>query len=311
MFERDERASRTRGGTTRRASFAVLLDRSLKYWALLPAALLLLLLTVHPSLNLIRMSASEITFEGGRIVWRYGLDANIALLQRDWVFGVALRNTLVFVVATVILEMAFGFALALLVSRLPVGAGIIRTIMVLPILVPPIAIGSMWKLMYNFEFGVFNQALKWVGLQPLDWLGSRSLALASVIAVDVWQWTPFVFLILLAGIEALPISVLEAARVDGANLRQMVVRVIIPLMWPAISVALVFRTIFSFKVFDKLYLLTSGGPGTSTEVISLYIYKVFFAQNRLGYGAMLSLISIGVIAALVLSYRLIDVRKTA
>jgi multiple sugar transport system permease protein len=311
MVERDERASRTRGGTTRRASFAVLLDRSLKYWALLPAALLLLLLTVHPSLNLIRMSASEITFEGGRIVWRYGLDANIALLQRDWVFGVALRNTLVFVVATVILEMAFGFALALLVSRLPVGAGIIRTIMVLPILVPPIAIGSMWKLMYNFEFGVFNQALKWVGLQPLDWLGSRSLALASVIAVDVWQWTPFVFLILLAGIEALPISVLEAARVDGANLRQMVVRVIIPLMWPAISVALVFRTIFSFKVFDKLYLLTSGGPGTSTEVISLYIYKVFFAQNRLGYGAMLSLISIGVIAALVLSYRLIDVRKTA
>jgi multiple sugar transport system permease protein len=114
---------------------------------------------------------------------------------------------------------------------------------------------------------------------------------------------------LLAGLQALPISVLEAARVDGANLRQLVFRVIIPLMWPAISVALMFRTIFSFKVFDKLFLLTSGGPGTATEVISLHIYKVFFAQNRLGYGALLSLVSIAVIAVVVLGYRMINVRS--
>jgi multiple sugar transport system permease protein len=286
-----------------------LLDSYLKYWALLPAALLLLVLTVQPSLNLIRMSASEIGFVGGQSVWRYALGDNLALLQRDWIFAVSLHNTLIFVIATVVLEMILGFAIALLVSRLPMGTGIVRTIMVLPILVPPIAIGSMWKLMYNYEFGVFNQVLKALALQPQDWLGSRSRALASVIVVDVWQWTPFVFLILLAGIQALPVSVIEAARVDGANLRQLIFRVIIPLMWPSISVALMFRTIFAFKVFDKLFLLTSGGPGTSTEVISLYIYKVFFAQNRLGYGALLSLVSIFIIGAVIFSYRLINVRK--
>jgi multiple sugar transport system permease protein len=309
MVEKDVRAPTTRTRSRSRVDLGRLLDGSLKYWALLPAALLLLVLTVQPSLNLIRMSASDITFAGGQSVWRYALGENLALLQRDWVFAVAMRNTLIFVVATVVLEMILGFALALLVSRLPIATGVVRTIMVLPILVPPIAIGSMWKLMYNYEFGVFNQALRAVGLQPLDWLGSRSLALTSVIAVDVWQWTPFVFLILLAGLQALPISVLEAARVDGANLRQLVFRVIIPLMWPAISVALMFRTIFSFKVFDKLFLLTSGGPGTATEVISLHIYKVFFAQNRLGYGALLSLVSIAVIAVVVLGYRMINVRS--
>jgi multiple sugar transport system permease protein len=295
----------------KRRNVGALLDAYLKYWALLPAMLLLLLLTIQPSLNLLRMSASEISFTAGKSIWSFALMDNLALLREDWIFRVALRNTLVFVIATVVLEMILGFFLALLASRLPVGKGVVRTIMVLPILVPPIAIGSMWKLMYSYEFGIFNQALVRLGLPPQDWLGSTSLALASVIAVDVWQWTPFVFLILLAGIEALPVSVLEAARVDGTSMRQLIFRIIIPLMWPSISVALMFRTIFSFKVFDKLFLLTSGGPGTSTEVVSLYIYKVFFAQNRLGYGALLSIVSILVIAGVVFGYRLFNLRRVS
>jgi multiple sugar transport system permease protein len=180
------------------------------------------------------------------------------------------------------------------------GKGFVRTVMILPILVPPVAIGSMWKLLYNYDFGIFNQAFTAIGLPPVNWLGSTSLALWSVIAVDVWHWVPFVFLILFAAVEVLPVEVLEAARVDGATRWQLVRRVMLPLLKPAIVVALVFRTILAFKVFDEVYLLTSGGPGTSTELITLHLYKVFFEQNLLGYGALLSLALIAAIVAFLL-----------
>lgn len=298
------RAERTSAAARGRGAAALdLLDRGFKYWALLPALLVLLALTVHPAMNLVRMSVSTIEFAGGEEVWTLAPLRNLELLAGDWVFRTALWNTIVFVVAAVAAEMVLGLAIALLVSRLSGLKGIVRTLMVLPILVPPVAIGSMWKLMYNFEFGVFNQTLMAVGLAPVSWLGSVDYALWSIVLVDVWHWTPFVFLILLAGVEALPVDVLEAARVDGANRRQMLFRVILPLMWPAISVALMFRTIFAFKVFDEVYLLTSGGPGTATEVVALYIYKVFFAQNRLGYGALLSIAVILAISVFIFTYR--------
>lgn len=298
------RAERVRASDRRRgAGLAELLDRSFKYWALLPALLVLLALTVHPAFNLVRMSVSTIEFVEGAEIWSFTPARNLELLLGDWVFRTALRNTLVFVVAAVSAEMVLGFAIALLVSRLSAGKGIVRTLMVLPILVPPVAIGSMWKLMYNFEFGVFNQALMAAGLGPVSWLGSVDYALWSIIVVDIWHWTPFVFLILLAGVEALPADVIEAAHVDGANRRQMLFRIIIPLMWPAISVALMFRTIFAFKVFDEVFLLTSGGPGTATEVVALYIYKVFFSQNQLGYGALLSITVILAISVFIFTYR--------
>jgi multiple sugar transport system permease protein len=296
--ERVRSARRSRG-----VSIAERLDRGFKYWALVPAVLVLLALTVHPAFNLLWMSVSTIEFVEGAEVWAFTPGRNFELLLGDWVFRTALWNTLLFVIAAVAAEMVLGFAVALLVSRLSGAKGIVRTLMVLPILVPPVAIGSMWKLMYNFEFGVFNQALMATGLPPVSWLGSVDYALWSIVVVDIWHWTPFVFLILLAGVEALPVDVLEAARVDGANRWQMLFRIIIPLMWPALSVALMFRTIFAFKVFDEVFLLTSGGPGTATEVVALYIYKVFFTQNQLGYGALLSVAVILAISVFIFSYR--------
>jgi multiple sugar transport system permease protein len=300
MASRAERAS---AAERRRFGVLDLADRSFKYWALLPALLVLLALTVHPAFNLLRMSISTIAFVEGAEVWTITPRHNLELLLGDWVFRTALWNTFLFVIAAVAAEIVLGFAIALLVSRLSGAKGIVRTLMVLPILVPPVAIGSMWKLMYNFEFGVFNQALMAAGLAPVSWLGSVDYALWSIVLVDIWHWTPFVFLILLAGVEALPVEVLEAARVDGANRWQMLFRIIIPLMWPALSVALMFRTIFAFKVFDEVFLLTSGGPGTATEVVALYIYKVFFTQNQLGYGALLSIAVILAISVFIFSYR--------
>jgi multiple sugar transport system permease protein len=278
-------------------------DATFKYWALAPAVILLVLLTIYPVFNLLRMSVSEIDFTSGAVIWTFvGLKHARAFLD-DWLFRTALKNTLIFVVVVVMLEMVLGFALALVTSGISTAKGVVRTIMVLPILVPAVAIGSMWRLMYNYEFGIFNQALKALGLPPQVWLGSAQLAMPSVMLVDVWHWVPFVFLIVLAGLEALPIEVLEAASVDGASGMQKLRYIILPLMWPTISVALMFRTIFAFKVFDEVFLLTSGGPGTATEVVSLYIYKVFFAQNQLGYGALVAIVSIAIICVFVFTYR--------
>jgi multiple sugar transport system permease protein len=277
-----------------------LLNRHFRHWSLIPAVALFVLLTLYPVANLFRMSVSTIAFSEGREVWTFTPLANLALLKADEVIVPAIFNTLVFVVVAVALEIALGLALAILVAGVAHGKGLVRTVMILPILVPPVAIGSMWKLLYNYDFGIFNQALTALGLPPVNWLGSTSLALWSVIAVDVWHWVPFVFLILFAAVEALPVEVLEAARVDGATPWQLVRRVMLPLLKPAIVVALVFRTILAFKVFDEVYLLTSGGPGTSTELVTLHLYKVFFEQNRLGYGALLSLALIAAIVAFLL-----------
>jgi multiple sugar transport system permease protein len=280
-----------------------ILDHTFQHWALAPALILLILLTLYPALNLLRMSISRIEFVGGTDVWTFDAASNFRLFAQDWVFRTALKNTLIFVVAVVFLQMVLGFALALLARGLTAGKGFIRTIMVLPILVPAVAIGSMWKLMFNFEFGIFNQVIAALGLTRVDWLGSTSVALISVIIVDIWHWVPFVFLILLAGLEALPIDIYEAAEVDGANRWQSLRYITVPMMWPSISVALMFRIVLAFKVFDEIFLLTSGGPGTSTEVVSLLIYKVFFQQSRMGYGALLSIVTILIICVFVFTYR--------
>ncbi len=289
-----------------------ILNRWFKHWSLLPAVLLFLLLTIYPMANLVRMSVSTITFAGGAAHWAWTPLANLQLLTNDAVLGAAALNTAIFVVVAVAIEMALGLALALLVARLSRGKGLARTVMVLPILVPAVAIGSMWKLMYNYDFGVFNQALTAIGFGPVNWLGSTSVALLAVILVDIWHWTPFVFLILFAAVEGVPTDVIEAARIDGATPRQITWRIIIPLLKPALAVALIFRSILAFKTFDEVFLLTSGGPGTSTELVSLHLYKVFFEQNQLGYGAMLSLaIIIAIVAFLLVSRRALTLRAMA
>lgn len=270
-------------------------DRHFKLLALLPAALMLIALTIYPVIELGFMSASKITFENTELIREAAFWNNVDKLAGDWIYGKALTNTFYFVLVSTSIEMVLGFALALAVSELVKGRGLVRTSMLLPILIPPVAIGNIWRLMYNPDFGIINTIFTSVGLPAMDLLGSTETALLAVVIVDVWHWTPLVFLILLAGLEALPNDVMEAANVDGANYRQILFHIIIPLMWPALMVAFIFRSIVAFKVFDQIFLLTSGGPGTSTEVASLYVYKVFFQQNQLGYGALLALVTIAIV----------------
>jgi multiple sugar transport system permease protein len=275
-------------------------NRTFRHWSMWPCLGFLLALSVYPVVQLVPMALSTIEFAGGKAAWAFTPRRNLALLLGDEVLRDAIVNTLIFVVLSVAIEMVLGFFSALFIACMPRGRNFARTIMILPVLLPAVAIGSMWKLMYNYDFGLFNQIVGVFGLDPVNWIGDTRWALLSVVVVDVWHWTPFVFLILFAAIEALPQDVLEACRVDGATTWQTIRLVILPLLGPALAVAALFRAIAAFKAFDQVFLLTSGGPGTSTELLSLHLNRVFFEQNQLGFGSMLSLAIIATIAATLL-----------
>jgi multiple sugar transport system permease protein len=278
------------------------IDRTFRYWAIIPLLIFLLVFSVYPILQLFRMSVSTAIFQEGRVIWQNSGIENFQTFLADNIFKTALVNTTYFVVVTVSIEMILGFILALMASNLKRNANLYRTILIIPILVPPIAIGTIWRLMYNYDFGILNQFLNLLSLPSQTWVADPKLAMICVMMVDIWHWIPFIFLLMLAGIESLPIEPLEAARVDGASNRQLLRYVILPMLKPTILVTLMFRTIFAFKVFDEVYLLTGGGPGTRTEVISLYINRVYFSQFRWGYGAFLSIVTIALIAIFIIVY---------
>ncbi len=266
---------------------------------LAPTLALFLVLTILPVLNLIALGFADVTWTEGVAHWSWVGARHYGGLLSDTLLAVGTRNTIVFALAAVAGQMFLGFILALLVARTTRGRVAYRAIFLLPILVPGIVIGAMWKLMYNFDFGVINAATALVGIAPRDWLGDAVTALASVVVVDVWHWTPFCFLLLLTGLESLPQDVYEAARVDGATWWQELRHVTLPLMLPTIVVTLVFRLIMAFKVFDEVYLLTGGGPGMATEVLSFTIYRRFFTEDRAGYGAAVSVVALFSVAALI------------
>ena len=264
--------------------------------ALTPALGVFVLLSLLPVLNLIAMSVHEIRWQDGRSTWQFIGAAHYARLGSDALLHKGFFNTLVFSVVGVSLQIVIGFFLAWAVSRIARGRVLYRTIFILPILVPGILIGAIWKLMLNYDFGLVNGLIGVFSFQPVDWLGTPSLALPSVILVDIWHWTPFCFLLLLAGFESLPQELHEAALVDGASAWTELRYVYLPIMMPVIVVTFLFRFMTSLKVFDEIYLLTGGGPGSSSEVISYTIYRTFFTQDQMGYGSAMSVAVLFVIA---------------
>ncbi|WP_316977446.1 carbohydrate ABC transporter permease [Shumkonia mesophila] len=278
-------------------------DRAWRWATFAPALLFMLGLSVLPLVNLVATSFHEVSWVGASAVWQPVGTDHYEALPNDPLFRAGLVNTIIFAVSAVAGQMVLGFALALLCSRLGSGRVVYRTIFILPILIPGIVIGAIWKLMLNFDFGPVNQLIGMFGLMPHDWLGSSATALLSVIVVDIWHWTPFCFLLFLAGLESLPQDVYEAAQIDGASRWQELRYVTIPLMVPTIVVTFAFRLVLAFKVFDEVYLLTGGGPGTATEVISFTLYQRFFTEDRVGYGsamgvAVIFLVSLLLVVAL-------------
>ncbi|MEJ2013937.1 MAG: sugar ABC transporter permease [Anaerolineales bacterium] len=197
-------------------------------------------------------------------------------------FLTSLRVTTVFIFATMVSELLVGLALALLTERKTKGLTIFRTIFILPIMIAPVVVGVIWRYLYNANYGLINYFLSLFGADPVMWLAQPATALASIIITDIWQWTPFVYLLLLAGLQTVPDENIEAAVVDGATYMQRLLHVVLPIMKPIIGITIVLRLVDAMRGLVVMYIMTFGGPGLSTEVLSLHIYKTAFIGQRLG-----------------------------
>jgi len=267
--------------------------------SLLPAALLLLLVVALPIARVIALSVMRTEMgEGFHLEWA-GIEPYVRLWQ-DGRWWTSLRNTAVFTSASVAVEMALGVAFALLLHRRFRGRGLARAVVVLPWALPTAVMALAWSWIFNDSFGVANDLLHRLGIarEPIAWLGHGGTAMFAMIAADVWKTTPFVTLIVLAGLQAIPLEVMEAARVDGLNARQRLMRITLPLLAPSLLVALAFRMVQAYGAFDLVYVMTGGGPGGATETVSLYAYQNYFRYLDFGYGSAIA--TQGVVIAIVL-----------
>ncbi|MFN7225518.1 MAG: carbohydrate ABC transporter permease [Paracoccaceae bacterium] len=214
--------------------------------------------------------------------------ANYTRLLSDGQFRESFGVTLVFASVVVTIEMVMGVGLALLLDRELRGMSVLRTLFILPMMIAPIVVGLMWRYMYHPTVGIFNRTLKSLGFDSIPWLSDPTWALVSVIIADVWQWTPFIFILSLAALQSLPRSTMEAARIDGATAWQTILYVKLPLMLPVLIVTGLLRLIDAFKVLEVILVLTGGGPGLSTEILSLRISRTASEFRELGSAAAMS-----------------------
>jgi multiple sugar transport system permease protein len=262
-------------------------DSLLPYLFVAPALLVLLALSIYPLLYSVSISLRTETTNG--LVW--GLN-NFVRLTTDRFFFTALLHTFIYAAVALTCEFLLGLGLALLLNRELRARGLFRATLLVPMMLPTVVVGVIWRLLLNPNFGAINGTLKGFGFntEVLTWTASPKLAMLSVIAVDVWQWTPFVFLVLLAGLQAIPQEPYEAALIDGSSRWQTFRYVTLPLLKPAILIALLLRTMDLLRVFDQIFILTEGGPGFATETISLYIYRTAFRFFDFGYAAAMSFV---------------------
>ena len=178
------------------------------------------------------------------------------------------------------------------------GASIFRTIFILPLMVSPVVVGLIWRYLFDSRIGWINYYLVKVGFEPQVWLGDANLAFFAIVFTDIWQWTPFIFIIVIAGLQALPSEVLEASKIDGANWWQHIIFVKLPMIRSILMIALLMRLIDVFRALEVMYILTGGGPGRSTELLSLHIYNRAFDTQQLGYASAISVLLILIVTIL-------------
>ncbi len=226
-----------------------------------------------------------------------GLDNFIAAFSNEQVWS-SLRITLLFAGICVTLEMILGIALALALEHPVRGMSIFRTIFILPMMIAPIAVGLAWRYMFDAQFGLINALLERVGIEPLTWLADPTLAFIAIVIADVWQWTPFVFIMMLAALASVDSAVMEASRIDGASWFQQIFLVKLPMVMHVIAITLMMRLIDAFRVLEVIYVLTFGGPGNSTEILAVHIYKTAFVGQQMGVAAAVSVLLLVVVVAL-------------
>lgn len=232
-----------------------------------------------------------------------GIDNYVAIVRDERFLG-ALAHTAFFTVATVALELLLGFFLALAIHRAFRGRGLVRAAILVPWALPTVVAALVWRFIFESDAGLVNRLLveAHVVERPVVWFVGAATAWVPIILADVWKTTPFVALLLLAGLQIIPDELYEAARVDGAPAWRQTLHITVPMLKPAILVALIFRTLDAVRVFDLIYVMTGGGPGTSTEPIALYTFHALFQDLRFGYASALSVIIFAITFMLALAY---------
>ena len=269
-----------------RSGAAVQSDR-VKHLLIAPPLLFLLLLSVIPLLLTLGLSLTSMDISG-KGSW-IGID-NYIRLSSDPIFIESYVNTLIFVAVGLPIQYFLGLGLALLVHGTPGGQRLWRLIIPVPLMVAPLVIGFIWKTIFDSRFGPVNDVITALGGEAIPWITDNLLAFVSILVVDTWQWTPFVFLILYAGLRTLPVEPFEAARVDGASRWRMFWDVTFPMLIPASVAAILLRGIEAFKIFDIVFYITGGGPGTATTTTTLTAYFTGLRSGYVGYGGAMAVI---------------------
>jgi multiple sugar transport system permease protein len=263
-----------------------------------PAVLVMAAACLYPVLSAFQLSFFDWSmgtpWSSARFV---GLDSFVSAFSNPRVWS-SLWTTLMFAAVCVSAEMVLGIALALALEHPVRGMAFFRTLFILPMMIAPIAVGLAWRYMFDAQFGLINAVLALFDIAPMAWLADPTLAFAAIVIADVWQWTPFVFIMMIAALANVDSSVIEASRIDGATWWQMTFRVKLPMVMHVIAITLMMRLIDAFRVLEVIYVLTFGGPGDSTEILALHIYKTAFVGQQLGVAAAISVLLLVVVAAL-------------
>ncbi|MBV9168618.1 MAG: sugar ABC transporter permease [Chloroflexi bacterium] len=274
------------------------------YWAVLPALIATVAVVVLPLVYSFGMSFWHYILTDPANIRFAGL-ANYQHAFTDPTFRNSLGTTLIYGLGTVIVELVLGMLFAVVVNSLTFGQGLIRTAMLVPVFMTPAVVAFMWRFMLHPDLGIINYFLGLAGLGHPVWLGDPRLALPSVMGVEIWRNTPFMFLVFLAGMQSLPTELFEAAAVDGASFRQQFRHVTIPLLMPLILVAVIIRGMDALREFDTIFIMTGGGPGNATETIAISTYRYSFRNYDMGLGSAVSY----VIFAIVFLFGLYFVRR--
>ena len=274
-------------------------ERLVPLLLLAPALALFAILTLYPLGRglLLSFFATDYGFAGAAFV---GLE-NYTDLLGDRFFRIAAWNTVAFTLMATSSEVALGLMLALMLNRHFPGRWLVIPAVVAPFVLSTMVVTAIWSAWFHYDFGFLNNVLRAVHLPPVKWLFDPDLAMISLVLVDLWQTTPLTCLILLAGLQSIQPEVYEAARIDGATPRQMLFRITLPLLMPHILLAALLRSLDSFKIFDKVYALTGGGPGQATETLSMYVYRLgfrFFDVGLASASAVIMVIVAGLLAAI-------------
>lgn len=262
-----------------------------------PGFLYLVIVRIVPALFTIYMSLTRWNLTSGDKMQFIGL-ANYGSLGADSGFLDSLLRTLVFMIVATTVELILGLGIAVMLNRAFRLRRLIRTLVLAPMVVTPAVVGTIWYILFQPQIGPINDLLSVFGIGPVGWLTNPHVALFSVIIADVWHWTPFLFLLSLAALQAVPVELSEAAAVDGAAPWQIFFRITLPFIRDTLLVAVVLRAMDAFEIFAEPYVMTGGGPGRATETLSLRIYRSAFLYFHMGYTAAMIVISIAILVAL-------------